>query len=725
MNKRNIYALIMLLTAGLSAADNLLPYQNAQLTPDERARDLVGRMTLEEKVGRMVNGSGPVERLGITAYDWWNEALHGVARAGLATVFPQAIGLAATFDDDAVYKTFDIVSDEARAKYHDFYRKGERTGYKGLTFWTPNINIFRDPRWGRGQETYGEDPCLTSRMGLAVVKGLQGDGTSRYDKAHACAKHYAVHSGPEWNRHSFNAESINRRDLYETYLPAFKTLVTEGKVKEVMCAYNRFEGEPCCANKQLLSQILRNDWGFDDVVVSDCGAVGDFFKPNTHQTHHSPEEAASDAVISGTDLECVDVSYHTLIDAVNKGLISEDKIDESVFRLMRARFQLGMFDPDSLVEWSKIPYSVVDSPQHREHALEMARKSMTLLSNPNGILPLDKNIRKIAVIGPNAADSVMMWGNYNGIPSHSVSILDGIRDKVPSAEVVYMKGCDYVKDNDTDFSAVASFAADADVIVFAGGISPKLEGEEMPVDLPGFKKGDRTAIELPAVQTEMLRALKSTGKPVVFVLCSGSAIAMPWVADNVDAILEAWYPGQAGGSAVADVIFGDYNPAGRLPVTFYASTSDLPDFEDYSMDNRTYRYFKGSPLYPFGHGLSYTSFEYGNSKLAKEDLKLGDDVNLTIPLTNVGKRDGEEVVQVYVRKLDSPDAPVKSLAAFRRVPVKAGEKLNLELTIPSGAFEFYSEREDELTPTAGDYEILYGGSSADSNLKKFTLRYGY
>lgn len=853
---------ILLMLASRQVAAQNEPYRNPDLTPNERAWDLVKRMTLDEKISQMINGAHPIERLGIRQYDWWNEALHGVARAGLATVFPQTIGMAATWDDNAVYETFNIVSDEARAKYHDFQRKNQYTGYKGLTFWTPNINIFRDPRWGRGQETYGEDPFLTTRMGLAVVRGLQGDGTSKYDKTHACAKHYAVHSGPEWNRHSFDAKNIAPRDLYETYLPAFKALVQQGKVKEVMCAYNSFEGEPCCSNKQLLVRILREEWGFDDVVVSDCGAIGDFFRPGTHETHKSPESAAADAVVSGTDLECVDVSYHTLKAAVEQGLISEDKIDESVFRLMRARIQLGMFDDDSLVPWSNIPYSVVSSDEHVAHSLEMARKSMTLLTN-NNTLPLGKNLRKIAVIGPNAADSVMMWGNYNGTPARTVTILDGIRDKVPGTEVTYLRGCDYVDnqvmfssfdkcaidghggmravfwnnkeqegdpeasavfasslqlstdggtsfapgirindfsgrfetvftadetadlniffayddgarlfidgspvvDNwkngpahekvlpfsveagksydiridyynaggggelkfdigckrEIDYKAVAASVADADAIVFVGGLSPRLEGEEMPVNLPGFKKGDRTVIELPAVQDEMLKALKATGKPVVFVVCTGSAVAMPWEAGHLDAILNAWYPGQMGGAAVADVLFGDYNPGGRLPVTFYASTDDLPDFEDYSMDNRTYRYFRGKPLFPFGHGLSYTTFEYGDAVLKSGRVKAGKDVSLTIPVTNTGGCDGDEVVQVYVRDTSGADAPLKSLAAFRRVSIKAGARENVAVTVPASAFERYDDKAGKVTVKPGAYEILYGGTSADEGLKKVSL----
>lgn len=708
------------LCGSIGTAAAIAPYKDPSLTPDERARDLVARMTLDEKISQMVNGAGEIKRLDIPAYDWWNEALHGVARAGLATVFPQPIGMAATFDDEAVYETFDIVSDEARAKYHEFQRNGERDGYKGLTFWTPNINIFRDPRWGRGQETYGEDPRLTSRMGIAVVKGLQGDGTARYDKAHACAKHFAVHSGPEWNRHSFNAENVSRRDLYETYLPAFKALVTEGDVKEVMCAYNRYKGEPCCSNKELLTHILRHEWDFDGVVVSDCGAIHDFYRDGAHMSHKSGEEAATDAVISGTDLECLNISYKKLKDAVAHGLIDESKIDESVFRLMRARIELGTLDHDSIVEWSRIPYSVVDSQKHKQQALKMARESMTLLTN-NGVLPLQKNLRKIAVIGPNAADSVMMWGNYNGTPSKTVTILEGIQQKLPSADVEYLPGCDYVDDKDTDYAAVASSVADAEVIVFVGGISPSLEGEELQVEIPGFMKGDRSVIELPEVQHKMLAALKETGKPVVFVMCTGSALAIPWEAENLDAILNAWYPGQAGGTAVADVLFGDYNPAGRLPVTFYRSTSDLPDFEDYNMEGRTYRYFLGTPLFPFGHGLSYTDFAYGNAKLNKKSVKVGDDVELTIPVQNIGSRDGEEVVQVYVRNRSLPSAPLKSLAAFKRIPLKSGGEQEVTLTVPSSAFESYDAESDEMRVISGTYELLYGGSSDDAKLKNVTV----
>lgn len=864
MNFKNLVATLCLGSFAFAplAAQNE-PYKNADLSPGERAWDLLKRMTLEEKLGQMRNGASEVKHLGIERYNWWNEALHGVGRAGLATVFPQAIGMAATFDDQAVYETFDMVSDEARAKHHYFKKKGDRGGYKGLTFWTPNVNIFRDPRWGRGQETYGEDPYLTTRMGVAVVKGLQGDGTGKYDKTHACAKHYAVHSGPEWNRHSFDAKNISPRDLYETYLPSFKALVQEAKVKEVMCAYNRFEGEPCCSNKQLLVKILREDWGFDDVVVSDCGAIGDLYKPKNHGTHPDAASASADAVMSGTDLECGG-SYHSLKEAIKKGLISEDKIDESVFRLLRARFQLGLFDDDEKVSWSSIPYSVVNSKKHQEQALEMARKSIVLLTNRNQTLPLKKKMKKIAVLGPNAADSIMMWGNYNGSPAHTVTVLEGIRRKLPRTEVFYDKGCDYVDnmvmhsffdqctfggkkgfkaefwnnkeatgnpvvstqlsepfnfitmggtafiagvnlnnfsgrfesvftpaktgevtfylagDDGTrlyvdgkrviddwgngpakektytmrveagkkypivleywqgggkgelhfdlgyksviDFQSVVAKVEDADAIVFVGGLSPKLEGEEMGVKLPGFKNGDRTNIDLPKVQKDMLQALKKTGKPVIFVVCTGSTIALPEEAATADAMLNAWYPGQAGGTAVADVLFGDYNPAGRLPLTFYASSTDLPDFMDYSMTNRTYRYFKGKPLFPFGYGLSFTSFEYGKAKLSSQKVKIGGEMTLTIPVSNVGKRDGDEVVQVYIRNLNDKEGPAKSLRAFRRVNIKAGKTIPVEIKLPSSAFEFFDSKIKNVNVLPGKYELLYGGSSDDGHLTSVTVQ---
>ncbi|MDR3219646.1 MAG: glycoside hydrolase family 3 C-terminal domain-containing protein [Dysgonamonadaceae bacterium] len=858
--KTKLFLFLLLASLSVEAQE---PYQNSSLSPDERAKDLLSRMTLDEKISQMHNNTGGVNRLGIRPYDWWNEALHGVARAGKATVFPQTIGLAASFDDAAVQEMYDRISDEARAKYHDFQKKGMYNGYKGLTFWTPNINIFRDPRWGRGMETYGEDPYLTSRMGLAVVKGLQGDGSQKYDKAHACAKHYAVHSGPEWNRHRYNAQDISMRDLWETYLPAFKTLVTEGNVKEVMCAYNRFEGEPCCSNKTLLTHILRNEWGYDNIIVSDCGAIADFYEKNKHETHASAVEASADAVLSGTDLECGG-SYSSLREAVKQGLISEEKINESVFRLLRARFQLGMFDADSLVSWASIPYSVVESDKHKAKALEMAHKSMVLLSNKNSSLPLSRKIEKLAVIGPNANDSVMLWANYNGIPTKSVTILEGIQSKLPAGSVIYEKGCDYVDslvffsyfdqcayegkqgfkatfwnsrdlsgevaasiqiDNpfnfDTgggtvftpgvnlnnftarfesvftpvksgevtfsiaaddgcrvfidnrevisawqngpaqkkqyklqveqgkkyavlveyyqaggkgelkfdiglsrpiDYKSVADKVKDADAIVFVGGLSSALEGEEMGVNLPGFKNGDRTDINLPQVQKNMLKALKETGKPVIFVLCSGSTLALPWEYETADAMLAAWYPGQEGGTAVADVLFGDYNPAGRLPLTFYASTDDLPDFEDYNMNKgRTYRYFKGQALFPFGHGLSYTNFTYSKAALSKKQVKRNESVALHLQLKNAGTRDGDEVIQVYIRNLQDPDGPLKSLRAYKRVFVKAGQTVPVKIDLPASAFEFFNPKSELMEILPGKYEICYGGTSDDKQLQSISL----
>jgi len=723
MKTRIAFLVLLVVLSPIPCRAEVLPYQNPALSAEERAIDLLQRMTLDEKISQMRDLSAPVERLGIPPYHWWNEALHGVARAGRATVFPQAIGLAATFDDQAVQETFSMISDEARAKNTD-YRKNNQFGqYQGLTFWTPNINIFRDPRWGRGMETYGEDPFLTARMGVAVVKGLQGDGSQKYDKTHACAKHFAVHSGPEWNRHSYDAKNISQRDLWETYLPAFKALVEEADVKQVMCAYNRFEGQPCCSSDQLLVSILRQQWNYQHVVVSDCWAVNDFYSKGHHETHAGPAEASADAVMTGTDVEC-GKSFKSLGEAVRKGLISEAHINTAVHRLLRSRFELGHFDPDSLVSWTNIPMSVVECEKHQKQALEIARKSMVLLSNKGQTLPLHKkNIRKLVVMGPNANDTAMLWANYNGIPSRSVTILEGIRSKLPADAVIYEKGCDYVNDKGPDglpldYDAIAAKVSDADAIVFVGGISARLEGEEMSVDLPGFRGGDRTAIELPLVQENLLRALNKSGKPVIFVLCSGSALAIPWEEDKLDAILAAWYPGQEGGTAVADVLFGDYNPAGRLPLTFYMSTRDLPDFEDYDMSKgRTYRYFKGKPLYPFGFGLSYTTFEYGDASFDQKTIMTNSTANLTIHVTNTGALKGDEVVQVYIKNRDDLDGPVKSLRAFRRVAIEPGETKAVSFCLTPDAFEFFDPQTNTMKVKPGMYDVLYGGSSDRKSLK--------
>lgn len=839
------------------------PFRNPDLPLEQRIDDLLSRLTPEEKVGQMMNQTPAIERLGIPPYDWWNEALHGVARAGRATVFPQAIAMAATFSDADVHETFTMVSDEARAKYHKYQQDKEYDRYKGLTFWTPNINIFRDPRWGRGMETYGEDPYLTERMGVAVVKGLQGDDPN-YFKTHACAKHYAIHSGPEWNRHEFNAEATPR-DLWTTYLPAFEALVKEGNVQEVMCAYNRFEGKPCCSSDKLLIDILRNSWGYDDIILSDCGAIDDFWQKDKrtprHETHPDAESASADAVLNGTDLECGG-SYRALIKALQDGKIKEEDLDVSLRRLLKGRFELGMFDPDERVPYTRIPYSVVESPEHIAKALDMARKSMVLLKNKNGVLPLNKDIRKIAVVGPNAADSTMLWANYNGFPTHTVTILDGIRRKVPGAEVIYELGCNHtdrfvMRDlgnhitsaagqgfaseffNNTEFEgtpayqgtakelhyttggntqfapnvnltnftarftgtfesplsgdvefkisgndafrlyindekiaevweneygaerkytltaeegkkypvkieymqrtgsadlnflvgvrtpvdcqATANKVKDADVIVFVGGISPRLEGEEMPVDADGFRKGDRTNIEIPAVQQEMVKALKATGKPLVYVVCTGSALALNWEEANVDAILNAWYGGQEGGTAVADILFGDYNPAGRLPVTFYKSVDQLPDFQDYSMKGRTYRYMTQTPLYPFGYGLSYTTFAYNGGKLSADRIGKGEAVTLTFDIANTGGRDGDEVAQVYIKNPNDPDGPIKALKAYKRVHVKAGESVPVNIRLEPKAFESFNDHTQTMEVRPGKYQIVYGGSSADKDLKSIEV----
>lgn len=863
MKKNFLYLVLLLFAACNSNKQEEYPFRNASLSVEERIEDLLKRMTPEEKVSQMMHETPGIERLGIPPYDWWNEALHGVARAGRATVFPQAIALAATFDDQAVYETFDIVSDEARAKYHNYQENKDYGRYKGLTFWTPNINIFRDPRWGRGMETYGEDPFLTGKMGTAVVKGLQGDDP-KYFKSLACAKHFAVHSGPEWNRHEFDI-SVSDRDLRETYLPAFEDLVKKGNVQEIMCAYNRWDGAPCCGNNRLLQQILRGEWDYQGIVLSDCGAIDDFWvkdsKTPRHESHPDKISASLDAVRNGTDLECGQ-SYKSILEALNTGKISEEEVNVSLRRLLRGRFELGMFDNDNLVKWSKIPYSVLDSEKHQQKALEMAQKSMVLLKNKNNTLPLTKEIKRIAVVGPNADDSIMLWSNYNGFPSHTTTILQGLRNKFAKTDIIYEKGCDLVKDYVieefsnivtsngevgfnavyygntkmegeaiakgktnainystggntqyaqnvplTNFSAVFSgefkapettevtysltgddgyrlyldnklvidnwgehsastktyaqevkkgevhqlkieyFQAegegqlnfsigrkkqtdfihtlqnikDADVIVFVGGISPSLEGEEMPVDAPGFRKGDRTDIELPLVQQRMLKELKKLNKPVVFVLCTGSCIALNRVDDNVDAILNAWYGGQAGGTAVADILAGDYNPGGKLPITFYKSIDQLADFTDYSMKGRTYRYITQSPIYPFGYGLSYTNFLYKDVNLSKNEMKKGETVDLTVNLQNAGKVDGDEVVQVYIKKNSDKDGPIKSLRAFKRVNLKAGVSSTIQISLPSESFASYSEESKHMGIFPGEYTIWVGSSSMDKDLNKLSF----
>lgn len=826
---KTIYFFLILISAFVQivhVSAQRYPFQDPGLPVDQRVEDLIGRMTLDEKVSQMMNNAPAIDRLGIPAYNWWNECLHGVARAGIATVFPQAIGMAATFDADAMYRTATIISDEARAKYHHAISNGKHKQYFGLTFWTPNINIFRDPRWGRGQETYGEDPYLTGEMGTAFVKGLQGDN-EKYLKTVATAKHYAVHSGPEYNRHSFDVRPP-LRDVWDTYLPAFEKLIKTGHAYSVMCAYNRFEGEPCCGSDELLVDILRNRWGFKGYIVSDCGAIDNFYR--THKTAPDAAAASADAVIAGTDLECGN-SYRALLDAVKRGEIRETEIDTAVSRLFKARMKLGMFDPDDLVPYSKIPYSVVGSKQHSEQSLEMARKSIVLLKNEHQTLPLKKDIKTIAVVGPNADNPTCLLANYNGSPPYIVTPLEGIRRKVSErTKVIYHPGVgltddsisipvnlgkalkadgkvgfkaeyfnnrkfegdpvfvQYEKDIDffgarqhkilsnlnpgmvavrwtsvltprkddvilfeitsddsgfrlfvndkilidrfsyqearveycripvkagqkytlrfefaqenegggvslsaverrkSDLNALAETVKAADAIVFIGGISPSLEGEEMPVNVSGFNKGDRTSIALPEVQTEAMKVLKATGKPVIFVMLTGSALAVKWEDDNLPAIINAWYGGQDAGTALADVLFGDYNPAGRLPVTFYASDNDLPPYEDYSMEGRTYRYFTGEALYPFGHGLSYTEFTYSDLQLP-QTVATGDSVKASVLVTNTGKRNGEEVVQLYVSLLDRKvPVPLRSLQGVQRVKLQVGESCKVEFTLSPEQF---------------------------------------
>ena len=781
--KRLLLCLALAATAlTLRAQAPEYPFRNPELPQEQRIDDLLSRLTLEEKIDMMQNGSKGVERLGIPDYNWWNEALHGVARAGVATVFPQAIGMAATFDPEEHLRTFTTISDEARAKYNEAIRQGQHLQYYGLSFWTPNINIFRDPRWGRGQETYGEDPYLTSVMGKAAVNGLQGDDPDYY-KSHACAKHYAVHSGPESLRHSFNAV-VSLRDLWETYLPAFEALVTEADVREVMGAYNRYDGEPCCSNDALLVDILRDRWDYQGMVVSDCGAISDFYRKGAHETHADAASASADAVITGTDVECGS-SYKTLAEAVEKGFITEEDIDVAMRRIIRGWIELGMLDDADLTPWKDLPYSIVASKEHAKQALDVARKSMVLLKN-DGVLPLKPgSVKKIAVLGPNAADSTMMLGNYNGEPTHVVTILDGIKAAYPGAEVTYERGCDLVEgfvavprapragmnmaanaqggqrpaggqqgntewmgipaqgaapqappqrqrvvipspiisDNYTPdaLEALASRAAESDVIIFVGGISPAVEGEELRITLDGFAGGDRERIELPVIQSRVLKALHATGKPVIFVLCTGSAIALEKNEGDYDALITAWYAGQEGGTAVADVISGAYNPSGRLPITFYKSTAQLPDFLDYSMKGRTYRYMTEEPLYPFGYGLSYTDFYFSDPVLSSSTIKNGSSVRVRVNVMNAGKMDGNESVQVYVKRLNDPNAPVKALKGLKMVPVKAGETKTVDIDLPASSFEYYDAAADGLVCKSGSYRILVGGSSADKDLKGANL----
>lgn len=707
------FLLLFAMAAAAQAADTPPPYQNPKLPVGKRVDDLVSRMTLQEKVSQMLNQAPAIERLGIPAYDWWNEALHGVARNGVATVFPQAIGLAATWDTELHLKVATVISDEARAKHHEAVRNGVHRIYAGLTFWSPNINIFRDPRWGRGQETYGEDPCLTGRLGVAFVKGMQGNDR-KYLKTVATPKHYAVHSGPEPARHGFDV-TVSEADLWNTYLPAFEACVREGKAESIMCAYNAYAGKPCCTNARLQQEILRKQWGFKGYIVSDCDAVADVF--TGHKAVSKPEEAAALSLKAGTDLNCGG-TFGALPGAVSLGLISEQDIDVAVKRLFTARFRLGMFDPPEMVKWARIPFSVNDAPEHDRLALRAAQESIVLLKNEGPVLPLSKSLRRIAVIGPNADDVEVLLGNYNGNPSHPVTVLKGIRDKAAAfgAEVTYARGCELASEA-PDRARALELAREADAVILVLGIHPRLEGEEMDVRVPGFAGGDRLTLDLPAAQQSLMEDVVKTGRPVVLVLMSGSALSVNWADRHVPAIVQAWYPGQQGGAAVADILFGDVNPSGRLPVTFYRSVDDLPPFEDYSMAGRTYRYFRGTALYPFGHGLSYTSFRYEGLRLDKP-AAAGKPVTATLKVTNAGKVAGAEVVQFYIVPPDPEvDGLIKQLAAFTRVTLKPGQSSVVKVSLPESAFARYHEAAGSVTVAPGEYEVQVGASSADIRLK--------
>ena len=869
--KRNFITFIALVMSMMSLqAQNSYKWQNTQLPMVERMESLLGMLTPEEKVGLMMNKSISIDRLGIPSYNWWSEACHGVRQGGY-TVYPQPIGMAAAFNAQLVYDVFSQVSDEARANWNRTDHNDPKlynvpmgvTYYPGnpeLTFWCPNVNIFRDPRWGRGQETCGEDPYLNAVLGVQTVLGMQEPITlngKTYYKTHACAKHYAVHSGPEPLRHSMNVEPTNR-DLWETYLPAFKALVKKGNVREVMCAYQRFEGKPCCSSDRLLIDILRNKWNYDALVVTDCDAINNFYNKGQHETHKDPLSATVDAVLNGTDLECGKVMMN-LGDGLKRGLIKESDLDQHLRKTLMGRFELGMFDPAESLPWSKIPASTISCEKHDALATQAARESMVLLEN-NGILPLSKDIKTIAVVGPNADDVELLNGNYGGTPTkeHQHSLLEGIKAAVPNARIIYQKACElndeyatihhlqdfnsgkgvkvefynnraldgspvktdyynelnfstfgawgfaqgvskeelsvrvsgqytstftgemkYTLNTDNgyvlkvngevveenkgggrrgfgfrraaeyksfpveagktydvtieykhgngqfamlrgdicerklvDFTNLANEVKQADAIIIIGGISARMEGEG----------GDKQDIELPKVQQMLVTAMHQTGRPVVFVNCSGSAIAFGSVDGRYDALLQAWYPGQGGAKALAEVLFGDYNPGGKLPVTFYRSNSDLPDFLDYSMKNRTYRYFTGIPQYAFGYGLSYTTFSVGKAKVKSQKGK-APKVTLTIPVKNTGKREGSETVQVYVKRLNDAGAPIKALKGFQKVNLKAGETQNAIVTLDGEAFEYYDEMKDELAVKPGKYQILYGTSSRDEDLKSFDFSF--
>lgn len=689
----------------------------------ERARDLVSRMTLEEKTSQMMHQSPAIPRLGIPSYNWWGEALHGVARAGVATLFPQAIALAATFDADLLFRVAQVIATEARAKFHEFQRQGDHGIYKGLTFWSPNINIFRDPRWGRGHETYGEDPYLTGRLAVAFIRGLQGDDP-RYLKTAACAKHFAVHSGPESLRHSFNAV-VTPKDLRETYLPAFKECVREAGVEAVMGAYNRVNGEPCCGSNTLLRRILREEWGFQGHVVSDCWAIKDFHE--NHEVTRTALESVALAVNSGCDLNCGNM-YANLLLAHKEGLVTEETIDQAVTRLMMTRMKLGLFDQEQQHPYTQIPYEMNDCDEHRRLALEVAKQSLVLLKNENNLLPLDKNaIKTLAVIGPNADSREALAGNYCGTASQYVTLLDGIRAAVrPDTRIFYAPGCHLYRDREQGLAEPHDRLAEAiaagmrsDVIILCLGLDPGLEGEEGDTSNE-FASGDKPDLELPKVQQQLLKQLVGLGKPVILVLVSGSALAVTWADEHVPAIIQAFYPGAAGGTALAALLFGEYSPSGRLPVTFYRTTAELPDFEDYSMANRTYRYMQNEALYPFGYGLSYTRFQYSQLELSNTILPAGSDLECRVKVKNIGQCDAAETVQLYLKDVEaSVTVPRWQLRGIKKLFLKAGEEIEVQFTLTPRQMALI-DYNGKCILEPGKFTVFVGGSQPDERSRQLT-----
>lgn len=710
---KKYFLLTIILFPVLLIAQNKYPFQNPSLPLDVRVNDLISRLTLHEKIGLMQNQSPGVPRLNIPEYDWWNEALHGVARTNEnVTVFPQAIGMAASFDKEGVYKAADIVSTEGRAIFNESIKNnGGTKRYYGITYWTPNVNIFRDPRWGRGQETFGEDPFLTSKIGSAVVRGLQGHHPF-YLKSAACAKHFVAHSGPEATRHSFDSHTT-LYDLWDTYLPAFRELVVKADVQGVMCAYNRLNGVPCCGNSMIMTDILRKQWHFKGYTTSDCGAINDF--ANGHNTHSDDVSAVSDAVLAGTDLDCGNL-YSLLEKGVEYGLITEKDINVSLSNLLRVLFRIGMFDPYEVNPYSDLNKSVLECEEHKQHAYKMAKESMVLLKNENNILPLDCNkIHNIAIIGPNADNPKTLLGNYNGVPSEIITPYMSLKSRFGDRiKINYIKGVGIVDklDDAKSFKEIAKETSKSDVIIFVGGISADYEGEAGDAGAGGyygFSSGDRSTMKLPSVQTELLKELKKTNKPIILVNMSGSVMNFEWEKDHVDAILQAWYGGQYAGHAIVDVLFGEYNPSGRMPLTTYQKDSDLPPFEDYSMENRTYRYFKGKPLYPFGYGLSYTTFEYGDISMAKE-VHTGDSIRLSVKVKNIGKKDGDEVVQLYVihPQVAGKIIPISSLKGFERVNLRAGEEKLVDFILGPEELALTDEN-GNLIESKGSVSIYIGG----------------